>query len=538
MQEGKLSLRDALLNPDVLSITWEMIPGRGAFEKSQEAVLKMVEQAAKDKRINGITITDNPGGRPAMLPYPLAVEAKQMGVDPLIHFTCKDKNRNSIQSDLYALERAGLYNLLVMTGDYQVEGYSGCAQKVFDIDAVQAVKMISMMNEGEKAAGHGGGTIKPTHFFPGVVVSPFKRTEQEQVTQYYKLYKKIKMGAKFVITQIGYDPRKYEELRIYMDTNDIRVPLVGNVFLLPYTVAKMMNENKIPGCVVSDTMLYEIEQERGRYGRPKDAQLLRSAKMYAILKGLKYDGVNLGGHGMSYEDVAYIIDKGEELSRNWEDIAEEFQAMHNDGTFFYYYEKKPDSNWNTVKPVDMSKPGKKKFYPDLAMFMLLHKLVFEEKAPFNSLAKAVIKLIDHSPFRELFAFMEHTIKYVSNGCRFCGDCAMVERAFVCPMSVCPKQQRNGPCGGSYNGWCEVYPEEQQCIYVMAYDRLKTLKDKEKLKRDYIPPCDWSLFGTASWINNLTGRDFTCRSDYIKHIDPVREGDTGKKAVDSGVGKSF
>lgn len=516
MQGNKLSLRDALSNPDTLSITWELIPGRGASEKSQENILKMVELAAKDKRINGVTITDNPGGKPAILPYSMAIEIKNMGIDPLIHFTCKDKNRNSIQSDLYALERAGLNNLLVMTGDYPMEGYSGRPKPMFDMDSVQTIKLIENMNQGEEIqALKGTKTIKPTDFFAGAVVSPFKTTEQEQVTQYYKLFKKIKSGAKFIITQLGYDPRKFEELRKYMEMSNIMVPLVGSVFLLPASVAKLMNENEIPGCVVSDEMLWAVQEERGRFANPKEGQLLRSAKLYAVLKGLKYDGINIGGHGLKYSDVEYIIGKGEELSKNWQDIAQEFQAMHGKG--FYFFEKDNDTLLNTDKPVDLTKTGEKKFYPDFKIFELIHTLVFEDKAPFHFFVKFIMSVIDDTFLKAPFTWFEHMVKFMSNECRFCGDCAMVERAFICPMSQCPKQQRNGPCGGSYEGWCEVYPNEQKCIYVLAYDRLKTRNKQSKLEKDYIPPCDWDLYGTASWLNNLMGRDFTGRSDYIKKI---------------------
>ena len=86
--------------------------------------------------------------------------------------------------------------------------------------------------------------------------------------------------------------------------------------MLSYPVAKMMYGNKLPGCVVSETMLRHVDEERGRFSRPRDAQLLRSAEMYAMMKGLKYDGINIGGHGMKYEDFCFIMEKGEELSKN------------------------------------------------------------------------------------------------------------------------------------------------------------------------------------------------------------------------------
>jgi hypothetical protein len=70
---------------------------------------------------------------------------------------------------------------------------------------------------------------------------------------------------------------------------------------------------------------------------------------------------------------------------------------------------------------------------------------------------------------------------------------------------CPKNLRNGPCGGvRLDGSCEVYPD-MQCVWVTAYTRSQRLFWPEEI-HDLRPPVDWSLQGSASWINFLTGRD--------------------------------
>ncbi|HHX51054.1 MAG TPA: methylenetetrahydrofolate reductase, partial [Clostridia bacterium] len=117
--------KESLLDKDSFSVTWELVPGRGAREIPQEAAVAAAEQAAQGKRIHALTITDNPGGNPAMLADYLGLEIFQKGIEPLVHFTCKDKNRNQMESQLYALDRAGVRNLLVMTGDYPVTGFKG-----------------------------------------------------------------------------------------------------------------------------------------------------------------------------------------------------------------------------------------------------------------------------------------------------------------------------------------------------------------------------------------------------------------------------
>jgi methylenetetrahydrofolate reductase (NADPH) len=108
------------------------------------------------------------------------------------------------------------------------------------------------------------------------------------------------------------------------------------------------------------------------------------------------------------------------------------------------------------------------------------------------------------------------------GCMNCGDCALFDVAYICPMSQCPKQQRNGPCGGSYHGWCEAYPEERKCIWVQAYERLKAFDEEDKLAEYVVPPTNWALRDTSSWLNFYLGRDHTARRLGIKPPVPRAE----------------
>jgi methylenetetrahydrofolate reductase (NADPH) len=88
----------------------------------------------------------------------------------------------------------------------------------------------------------------------------------------------------------------------------------------------------------------------------------------------------------------------------------------------------------------------------------------------------------------------------------CGDCALFDVGYLCPMSQCPKNQRNGPCGGSFEGWCEVYPGERKCVWVKAYQRLKAMKKESEIGENLVPPCNWELWETSSWLNFYLGRD--------------------------------
>ena len=90
-------------------------------------------------------------------------------------------------------------------------------------------------------------------------------------------------------------------------------------------------------------------------------------------------------------------------------------------------------------------------------------------------------------------------------CQLCGQCILHYTGMTCPMT-CPKNLRNGPCGGvRLNGHCEVKPE-MRCIWVDAYERSLKMPiwGKEMLTEQ--PPVNWQLLGTSAWINLLKGVD--------------------------------
>ena len=509
--------KNSLLDKSTVSVTWELVPGRGAKEPQQEFAVQAAEQAAKGGKVHALTITDNPGGNPAMLADYLGMEVFQKGIEPLVHFTCKDKNRNQMESQLYALDRAGVRNLLVMTGDYPVTGFKGRPKPVFDLDPVHVLELIEEMNKGLEYPGM-KGTIKhqPSDFFAGAAVSPFKATEAEQMVQYYKLKKKLDAGAKFIITQVGYDARKYHELLLVMKQLGYEhIPVVGNIYVLPYGAAKTMNANRIPGCVVTDKLLADIEKEKDAPDKGLQARLLRAAKMYAWMKGMGFAGVHIGGHNVKYEHVEFIIEKGEELSANWQDLIHEFDYPMPNG--FYLFEKDEKTGLN--KEVPVNRKGRPLDAPVPFVYKLsrfMHNLMFEPGKNLFGLMQKFSAKVEGTPWEKRLHRFEHANKVWLYDCKDCGDCALMDLAYVCPMSQCPKNQRNGACEGSYYGWCEVYPNERKCVWVQAYARLKKYGEEEQLNSYRVKPCNWDLYQKSSWINFYLGKDHSAERLGIKN----------------------
>ena len=98
---------------------------------------------------------------------------------------------------------------------------------------------------------------------------------------------------------------------------------------------------------------------------------------------------------------------------------------------------------------------------------------------------------------------ENAIKKPVFRCQDCGQCILSHTGFTCPMR-CPKQIRNGPCGGTRaDGHCEVYPE-RHCIWWLINERSKKLGRQGKLRKYHIP-VDRRLEHTSAWMNMFAGR---------------------------------
>ena len=520
LREKANTVKEAILDPETFCVTWEQVAGKGAFEMQQEEIIENARRAAKSGIIHAISVTDNPGGNPAISTEILCTEIRKLGIEPLVHLAFRDKNRNVCESMLYGLAALGVRNLLMLTGDYPSSGgFQGRAKPVFDMDSIHGLQLVEMTNSGMEQELMGRKKkIAPTDFFAGACISPFKQSEAELLGQYYKLKKKIEAGAKFIIPQLGYDARKFHEILQWLKVNGYNIPVLINIYVLPYGAAKIMNANQIPGAIVTDKLVAEIAEEIKSEDKGRSARLLRAAKMYALSKGMGFAGAHIGGHGLTYEMVKYIIEKGEELSQNWQELVPEFDYPQKDG--FYFFEKDSETDLNIDVP---AKKTAKASHPLIYEFSrLAHVTLFNPNSIIFKAFSPIAKFLDsrHS-LNSAFASFEHINKVALFGCMNCGDCSLFDIAFVCPMSQCPKNQRNGPCGGSYEGWCEVYPNEKKCIWVQAYERLKGIKEEDTIGEYITPPCNWELFGTSSWFNFYLGRDHTAKRLNIRPPEEKR-----------------
>jgi len=484
----------------------ELVSIRGSMAETRAVKAReFASQLAASPLVDWISITDNAGGNPQLAPQALGKPVLYAGKEVVIHLTCKDLNRNGIESSAWQLNSEGFHNVLAMTGDYPTGGNEGRAKPVFDIDSVGLIALLSKMNRGF------GDEYQGTQFCIGAVTSNCKLLEGEVVPQYLKLQKKVECGAHFIINQVGYDTRKARELRRYMDEHGMRhVPLIGNVFVLSPRTARAFHEQRIPGIVVTRELLETCERHAHSPDAGRSFFHELAAKQVAVYRGLGYRGVYLGG----LHDLA-VIERVLEIERafspdDWTGFAREI-AYSRPGEFFFYVDE--GAAGATERPPQAPRRAattSKHVGLQYRISKWIHGVMF---TPGRLLSRWGAQLCrsarDPQQGPPVLRRIEHLSKSVLFQCKDCGDCSLPDIAFLCPESRCAKNQRNGPCGGTREGRCEV-DGYGDCIWLRAYERLKHDGTERTLLQHAPMIQNQGLRGTSSWANNWLGRDHAAR----------------------------
>jgi len=441
--------------------------------KREAQVLEIGAKLALVPEIAAGSVTSYAGGRFGQDPVRVATAVRARGLTPNVHLTCVYNDRAAVGKTLKELTALELFNVFALTGDYPAQGQ---AKPVFDLDSVQLIALIAELRERQGV---------PFHI--SVAVSPFKYAREDCLYQYLKLEKKIAAGANLAITQVGWDARKFAELKRYLGERSIDVPILGNVYVLGRRAAEKMSGGSPPGCWASPDLVERIRKESEAPDGGLEARLERAAQAVAVLKGLGYAGAYIGGTHDA-EQMVRIITRAQELQPHWQECAADLRFGQAGG--FYLYD--------SPAPVRRRLPVVSRALDTAGRLMPVTRDTWLRRR-----LRTLSAWIDRRPrLARLTERFEYAIKQPVFGCQACGNCVLGHMEYVCPQT-CPKQMRNGPCGGTLATRCEVI--DQECIWVAVYQRAEAARRVEELKT-FIPAPDRTLQGTSSWINYFLGRD--------------------------------
>ena len=252
-----------VLNSGEFVITAEAAPPKGTNLETMKHHIELLLD-----KVHGLNVTDH---QSSVMRFPSlggAIMIREMGGEPILQMTCRDRNRLALQADLLFAFSRGVNNVLCLTGDSIVVGDHKQAKGVFDLDSAQLVKAIRTLEKGYDLAGNQlDGGVK---FCAGAIVTPEAEPLEPQLI---KFEKKIEAGAEFIQTQAVYDLDHFSKFMEYARPFGVKI-LAGIILLTSASMARFMNKN-VPGVRVPQRLIDEMAS---------------AAKTQALAKGIEIAG--------------------------------------------------------------------------------------------------------------------------------------------------------------------------------------------------------------------------------------------------------
>ncbi|MES2614495.1 MAG: bifunctional homocysteine S-methyltransferase/methylenetetrahydrofolate reductase [Bdellovibrionota bacterium] len=231
-------------------ICMELLPPKGLD------CSKIVERSkiCKQHNIDAINIPDCPRASARMSSLATAcIIERDVGIETILHYACRDRNLLGIQSDLLGAAGLGIKNLLCVTGDPPKMGPYPNATAVFDIDAIGLVNMVSRLNTGYDLGGTSIGT--PTSTSIGVGANPVAPDLEREKSRFKY---KVEAGAQWAITQPVFDA---DSLFKFLDfSSKFKIPIIAGVWPLKSIRNAEFMANEIPGVTVPKSILERMHK--------------------------------------------------------------------------------------------------------------------------------------------------------------------------------------------------------------------------------------------------------------------------------------
>ena len=219
--EKRSRLGEKLANGKFVTMV-EIVPPKGTD------IHKEIEGARflKSVGVDGINIPDSPRASARMSNQALSLLVQQeVGIEAILHYTCRDRNVLCIQSDLLGAAATGIHNLICITGDPPKMGNYPDATAVFDVDAIGLVNIVHNLNRGLDIGSNPIGA--GTGFVIGVGANPGVTNLDEEIRRFEY---KVEAGAEYAVTQPVFDLSLLENF--LRRTEQFRIPVVAGIWPL------------------------------------------------------------------------------------------------------------------------------------------------------------------------------------------------------------------------------------------------------------------------------------------------------------------
>lgn len=214
--------------------------------------------------VTAFNLTDSHTARMTMSPIAVAHLMLDMGLEPILQMTCRDKNRIALQADMLAASALGIANIVTMTGDPPGSGDHPSAKPVFDVDSTALLRALSSLQDGHDMMG--SQVMGKPQFFAGAVVNPGAPVLDTEIR---RMEEKIEAGAAFFQTQAVYEPDAFERFMKRVERFDVPI-LAGFIMLKSGNMARTFN-GSVPGISIPESLIRELDGTEDR--REKSAEI-------------------------------------------------------------------------------------------------------------------------------------------------------------------------------------------------------------------------------------------------------------------------
>src|SRR5256714_730718 len=223
-------------------------------------------RALKPAAVDAVNVPDGPRAQSRMgvLPSAFLIQ-KEVGIETVIHYCCRDRNLLGMLSDILGAHAAGLRNILIITGDPPKMGPYPEATAVFDIDSIGLTNLVFRLNHGLDPGNNPIGA--PTQWAIGVGVNPGAVDLDRELSRFAW---KVDAGAEFAVTQPVFDP---VQLAAFLKrVEQFKIPIVAGIWPLISLRNAEFLPNEVPGGSVPDSVLARMRQaqEEGKEAAPAE----------------------------------------------------------------------------------------------------------------------------------------------------------------------------------------------------------------------------------------------------------------------------
>ena len=272
----------------------EFLPPRG-IDCSKE-----IEGAGRLARmgVHAIDVYDAAQASARMSGQSLCIQIQQhTGMETILHYTCRDRNLLSIQSDLLGASSIGLHNILCVTGDPPKQGDYPDASAVFDVDSIGLVNIARRLNHGLDIGSNAIGAS--TNFTIGVGVNPGVPDIENELRRFAY---KVDAGAEYAITQAVFDLRLLEEFLERI--RDHRIPVIAGIWPLTSLRNAEYMKSDLRVAMPEEVMLRMAQAETPEAARAEGIRIAQ--EMLEAVRPL-VQGVQVSAPFGNYEAAAETI---------------------------------------------------------------------------------------------------------------------------------------------------------------------------------------------------------------------------------------